>query len=83
MIGSGYSGRFNMLRELGNLIIGTGGLGPTVDDLTTDTVAQFLHRPLELNEGVATALKRRFEDRGRPWTENNLKQAQFPKGRPR
>ncbi len=43
-------------------------------------MARFLGRPLELHEDVATALKRRFEDRGRPWTENNLKQAQFPKG---
>ncbi len=71
---------FQHAAELGNLIIGTGELGPTVDDLTSDTVAQFLHRPLELDERVAAALKRRFEDRGRPWTENNLKQAQFPKG---
>jgi nicotinamide-nucleotide amidase len=66
--------------ELGDLIIGTGGLGPTVDDLTTETVARYIGRPLELHEDVATALKRRFEDRGRPWTENNLKQAQFPEG---
>jgi len=71
---------FHQARELANLIIGTGGLGPTVDDLTTETVAQFLGRPLELHEEVATALKRRFADRGRPWTENNLKQAQFPEG---
>ena len=71
---------FHHAAELGDLIIGTGGLGPTVDDLTTETVAQFLGRPLELHEDVATALKRRFEDRGRPWTENNLKQAQFPEG---
>jgi len=66
--------------ELGDLIIGRGGLGPTVDDLTTETVARYIGRPLELHEDVATALKRRFEDRGRPWTENNLKQAQFPEG---
>ncbi len=71
---------FDHAAELGDLIIGTGGLGPTVDDLTTETVARFLGRPLELHEDVATALKRRFEDRGRPWTENNLKQAQFPEG---
>ncbi len=71
---------FDHAAELGDLIIGTGGLGPTVDDLTTETVARYIGRPLELHEDVATALKRRFEDRGRPWTENNLKQAQFPEG---
>jgi competence/damage-inducible protein CinA-like protein len=64
--------------ELGDLIIGTGGLGPTADDLTTEITAQFLGRKLVLNEPVATSLKKRFETRGIPWTNNNLKQALFP-----
>jgi nicotinamide-nucleotide amidase len=67
-------------RGLGDLIIGTGGLGPTADDLTTEMVAQFLGRKLICNEPVATGLKRRFEARGIPWTSNNLKQALFPEG---
>jgi len=66
--------------ELGDVIIGSGGLGPTTDDLTTEVVAEFLGRKLETNEGVAEALKRRFESRGYPWTLNNLKQACFPEG---
>ncbi len=66
--------------ELGELIIGTGGLGPTADDLTTEVVAEFLGRKLEMDENVAEALKRRFESRGHPWTLNNLKQALFPEG---
>ena len=66
--------------EIGELVIGTGGLGPTVDDLTTETVAEFLGQELELHTDVAEALKRRFKLRGRPWTPNNLKQARFPKG---
>lgn len=66
--------------EIGELVIGTGGLGPTVDDLTTETVAEFLGLELELHTDVAEALKRRFESRGRPWTQNNLKQARFPEG---
>lgn len=71
---------FHHARELGDLIIGTGGLGPTADDLTTETVARFLGKSTVLDDKVATALKRRFEERGRPWTENNLKQARFPEG---
>ena len=67
-------------RELGDLIIGTGGLGPTADDLTTETVATFLGHKLEQDEGVAEALKKRFESRRLTWTLNNLKQAQFPQG---
>jgi len=67
-------------RALGDLIIGTGGLGPTADDLATETVATFLGRKLEQDEGVAEALKKRFESRRLAWTLNNLKQAQFPQG---
>ncbi len=66
--------------EIGELVIGTGGLGPTVDDLTSEAVAEFLGRGIEFHEDVAEALKRRFESRGRPWTQNNLKQARFPEG---
>lgn len=66
--------------ELGDLIVGTGGLGPTVDDLTTEVVAEFLGRQVKMDEKVAEGLKRRFESRGLPWTLNNLKQAFFPEG---
>jgi len=67
-------------RELGDLAIGTGGLGPTADDLTTEAVAQFLGSKTELNERVLQSLKTQFEARGFPWTENNLQQAMFPEG---
>ena len=66
--------------ELGDVIIGTGGLGPTADDLTTEVVAEFLGCKLAQDEPVAEALKRRFEARGMAWTRNNLKQALFPEG---
>jgi nicotinamide-nucleotide amidase len=66
--------------ELGDVIIGTGGLGPTADDLTTEVVGEFFGRKLVMNERIAEALKRRFESRGFPWTLNNLKQALFPDG---
>jgi len=64
--------------ELGDIIIGTGGLGPTADDLTTELVAEFLGRKLITNQAVADALKQRFEARAIAWTPNNLKQACFP-----
>lgn len=67
-------------RALAGLIIGTGGLGPTADDLTTETVAGFLGRKLEQNESVAEEIKKRFAERRLPWTVNNLRQAQFPQG---
>jgi competence/damage-inducible protein CinA-like protein len=64
--------------ELGDIIIGTGGLGPTADDLTTELVAEFLGRKLITNQAVADALKKRFEARAIAWTPKNLKQACFP-----
>jgi nicotinamide-nucleotide amidase len=64
----------------GDLVIGTGGLGPTADDLTTAMVAEYFGVGLRTDQTVADALKRRFEARGFPWTENNLKQAIFPDG---
>lgn len=66
--------------ELGEVVIGTGGLGPTTDDLTTEVVAEFLGRKLKMDEGVAESLKRRFASRGVEMTPNNLKQALFPEG---
>jgi nicotinamide-nucleotide amidase len=71
---------FEQACEMGDIVIGTGGLGPTADDLTTETVTEFLGLRLIQNEGVAEGLKKRFADRGVPWTENNLKQALFPEG---
>ena len=67
-------------RELGELIIGTGGLGPTADDLTTEVVAEFIGKSLVTDQSTAAALKRRFAARAIPWTVNNLKQARFPEG---
>ena len=66
--------------ELGDFLIGTGGLGPTVDDLTTEVVAEFFGQKLKMDEDVAEALKQRFRSRRLPWTPNNLKQALFPEG---
>ncbi|MBI2538528.1 MAG: competence/damage-inducible protein A [Deltaproteobacteria bacterium] len=66
--------------EMGDLVIGTGGLGPTTDDLTTEIVGEFFGRELRLDEGVAESLRRRFASRGLEMTPNNLKQALFPQG---
>ena len=67
-------------RDLADVVIGTGGLGPTADDLTTEIVAKFTHRKLKQNDAVAAGLRQRFATRKIPWTENNLKQALFPEG---
>src|SRR5207249_10543424 len=71
---------FHQARDLGDLVIGTGGFGPTADDLTTELVAELLDRKLKQYEQYAAALKRRVETRGISWTANNLEAAQFPQG---
>ncbi|HXG50248.1 MAG TPA: competence/damage-inducible protein A [candidate division Zixibacteria bacterium] len=67
-------------RAMADVVIGTGGLGPTADDLTAAVVAEFIGRGLWRDETVVDQLKARFAARGLPWTENNLKQALFPEG---
>ena len=57
--------------------ITTGGLGPTVDDLTKDAVAEAVRDTLQLHEPSLEALYERFEAR-RPMTENNRQQAVLP-----
>lgn len=63
---------------LADVVISTGGLGPTADDLTTETVARLSGRVLVLDESVAERIRQIFAAMGREMPENNLKQARFP-----
>jgi nicotinamide-nucleotide amidase len=58
--------------------ITTGGLGPTVDDLTKDAVAQAVDDTLEPHEPSLRAIEERFRTLNRPMTENNRRQAILP-----
>jgi len=63
-------------------VVTTGGLGPTVDDLTKDAVAASVGTTLELHEPSVRAIEERFRALGRsePIGENNRRQAILPKG---
>ncbi len=63
-----------------SILIFTGGLGPTPDDLTTDAIAQFFHTPLIENPEVIKDITAKFASRGREMTPNNRKQALIPTG---
>ena len=62
------------------LIILTGGLGPTEDDLNREVVAQVLALPLREVPEIRLRLERVFKRLGRTMSENNLRQAQIPEG---
>ncbi len=57
------------------LLIATGGLGPTEDDITRELVAETLGEALEVDPEQLRVLKDWFEERGRPYVERNNKQA--------
>lgn len=63
-----------------DVIIVTGGLGPTVDDVTRDAIANATGCPLELHAGALATLQARFARFGAAMTENNRKQALIPRG---
>lgn len=63
-----------------DIVITTGGMGPTRGDITKEMVAEYLHLPLELSEFWVGRLNEYFQDRGIVMTENNLKQAYVPQG---
>jgi len=58
-----------------NVLIVTGGLGPTGDDLTKEALAQFLGLPLEVSEEAMRHLDAYFANRNKPMPEQNRKQA--------
>lgn len=63
-----------------DMVITTGGLGPTEDDLTKEMVAEYFGLEMELHQPSLDALKAFMERFGKKMTPNNLKQAYFPRG---
>lgn len=62
------------------VIVCTGGLGPTTDDITSECVAEALGVPLMRDEASLAAIRTRMEKFGRVMAESNKKQADFPTG---
>lgn len=61
-----------------DIILITGGLGPTKDDITKHTLAEYFHSELVLNEEALANVERIFAKYHRPVTEINRKQAELP-----
>lgn len=63
-----------------DVIVVSGGLGPTKDDITRQAIAAATNCPLVLDESVVETLRERFARFGSTMTENNLQQAMIPQG---
>ncbi|MEA4831753.1 MAG: competence/damage-inducible protein A [Oscillospiraceae bacterium] len=63
-----------------DIVITSGGLGPTYDDITKETVCELLGIPLLTDEETKKHIEEYFIRRGRVMTENNMKQALVPEG---
>ena len=66
--------------ELADVVISTGGIGPTADDLTSEVVADVVGAPLVEDAASADRIRQLFAAFGREMPLNNLKQALFPRG---
>ena len=69
-------------RALGRakVVVTTGGLGPTYDDVTLEGVAKALGLPLEVNSEALDMVKRFYEAKGLELTEHRVKMARLPRG---
>lgn len=63
-----------------DVLLVTGGLGPTNDDVTRDSAAELLGLPMDLNEGVMAHLNAYFAKRNKPVNEATKRQAMVPRG---
>ncbi|MCF6464678.1 competence/damage-inducible protein A [Clostridium sp. Cult2] len=63
-----------------DLLIFTGGLGPTADDMTKEVISKTLGLNLELNKNMEDSIKDYFDKTNRFMSSNNIKQAYLPKG---
>ncbi|MED5262192.1 MAG: competence/damage-inducible protein A [Myxococcota bacterium] len=70
---------FRRATERSDVVLVSGGLGPTRDDLTTKVLAATFGRPLVLDEDSLEVIRAFFRRVGREMSENNAKQAYFPK----
>ncbi|MEM7474470.1 MAG: molybdopterin-binding protein, partial [Planctomycetota bacterium] len=82
-VGDDLAANIRVLRaaaDRADVIAVTGGLGPTLDDLTRQALADAFNRPLELHAASLRRLEVFFEQRKREMPERNRAQAMFPRG---
>lgn len=73
-------GAIRQALERSDAVICCGGLGPTQDDITRDVIARVMGVEMRRDEAIAERIRAYFRSRGRPMSENNLRQADIPVG---
>ncbi len=63
-----------------DIVITTGGLGPTIDDITCETISRFIGKKLVLNRTILKQIKKHFKGRGFKTPPDSLRQAYIPRG---
>jgi nicotinamide-nucleotide amidase len=71
---------FRHALDRAELIVASGGLGPTDDDRTRETIAELLGRKLHRDEAILRGIQERFRRFGRAMPEINMRQAMVPEG---
>lgn len=71
--------QLNEAAKRSDIIILSGGLGPTPDDLTKEVCCEFFGKEMLLHEPTVEKIRNYFSAKGMEMTQNNLKQAMFPK----
>ncbi len=70
----------NVALDRSDIVLVSGGLGPTVDDITREAIADATGRRLVFHQELLDQIAARFARFGRPMTENNRRQAHIPEG---
>jgi nicotinamide-nucleotide amidase len=82
-VGDNFARIGGVLREAlarADAVIVCGGLGPTQDDITRDVIASVMGVEMVRDDAIADRIRSRFERRGRTMPQNNLRQADVPRG---
>lgn len=82
-VGDNYQRMENVFRtalKRADIVITTGGLGPTLGDITKEVGAKIFHKQLKIHEPSKALMEKRFEAKKIPYTENNLRQVMAPEG---
>ncbi|MFK7766421.1 MAG: competence/damage-inducible protein A [Mariniblastus sp.] len=71
---------FRAASDRADIVVSTGGLGPTADDLTRNAIAEMMNVELIQDDHVLEHIKKMYQSRGREMPPNNVVQALFPAG---